>query len=265
MVSWAKFDDGMPDHPKIQACSIPARWLWVESICYSSRFNLDGVIPASWDGLKRKQKLISELLEQGLWESRSAENPGSYIIHDYLDYQPSAEQFMELQEKKAQAGRRGGLAKALAGARGSATDSVVANGKQSPSRPVPSPSSEESILGTQSKPPTSSCSGGGEAEAAPHPSPAELHVSQSRAESLKAKMTAEVQKSRRVPWVFPETEIRHVRGLLQNGVPVDAILSAWRAYVGSMKDPAKISVFYFTGNFNRWAAEAARNREAKRD
>ena len=51
------------------------------------------------------------------------------MIHDYFEYQPSAAEIQELSEKRADAGRRGGLAKAKQLASGPL--------KPVPSRPVP--------------------------------------------------------------------------------------------------------------------------------
>lgn len=258
-MGWVRVDDGMMDHPKIISLSDAAFRLHMKALCWCSRFRTDGRIPPDWPGLSRRTVLRESLIRLQLWVPLTeGEYAGGYEIHDFLKYNPSAQEIKELTESRAKAGRRGGVAKALANAK--------ANAKQNPSKhpskilantlALPSPSPEESYSGTQSKPPTSSCSGGGEAESPP----SRVLAAQGRAEHLKAKMMAEVQKTRRVPWVFPETEIRHIRGLLQGGLPVDAILAAWRAYVGAMKDPAKISVYYFTANVNQWTAEAARSK-----
>lgn len=254
-MSWVKIDDGMPDHPKIVQLSDAAFRLHIAAMCYSSRYGLDGRIPGDWPGVRRRTVLVNSLVKAGVWVRTVGQSGEEFQIHDFLEYNPSAAERKALSESRAKAGRIGGQAKPQAIASASASDSAQA--KRKPSPPLPSPSPEESLPGTQSKPPTSSISGGGEPEA---PSSRVL-AAQGRAEHLKAKMMAEVQKTRRVPWVFPETEIRHIRGLLQSGLPTDAIMAAWRAYVGAMKDPGKISVYYFTTNINRWVADAARSRE----
>lgn len=42
---WVKLSQDFPQHPKMAAVSIPARWLFVEMLCYCSRFLTDGEIP----------------------------------------------------------------------------------------------------------------------------------------------------------------------------------------------------------------------------
>lgn len=41
---WVKLSQDFPQHPKMKAVSIPARWLFVEMLCYCSRFLTDGAI-----------------------------------------------------------------------------------------------------------------------------------------------------------------------------------------------------------------------------
>lgn len=41
---WVKLSQDFPQHPKMAAVSIPARWLFVELLCYCSRFLTDGAI-----------------------------------------------------------------------------------------------------------------------------------------------------------------------------------------------------------------------------
>lgn len=41
---WVKLSQDFPQHPKMAAVSIPAGWLFVEMLCYCSRFLTDGVI-----------------------------------------------------------------------------------------------------------------------------------------------------------------------------------------------------------------------------
>ena len=43
---WVKLSQDFPQHPKTVSVSIPARWLFVEMLCYCSRFLTDGEIPA---------------------------------------------------------------------------------------------------------------------------------------------------------------------------------------------------------------------------
>lgn len=44
---WVKLSQDFPQHPKMMAVSIPARWLFTEILCYCSRFLTDGEVSAS--------------------------------------------------------------------------------------------------------------------------------------------------------------------------------------------------------------------------
>jgi hypothetical protein len=89
---WIRLDDQFPDHPKVIDAGPLAAWLYVCGIGYCNRLLTDGHIPS---GQVRKLadvdnagELAATLVRVGLWE----EVEGGYRIHDYLDYQPSAEQ-----------------------------------------------------------------------------------------------------------------------------------------------------------------------------
>lgn len=97
----------------------------------------DGFIPDEIVSLlfpiRAANKLASKLVDVGLWERCD----GGYRIHDYHDYQPTAEQAAEISEKRAAAGRAGGI---KSGATRQAQ--VEANAKQvasTVSNPVPVP------------------------------------------------------------------------------------------------------------------------------
>lgn len=147
---WIKISLDLPMHPKILAVSVPARWLFMEMLCYCSEYMTDGVVPEvvakrlatntasdTLSGLqsvmlskelsKKASKMLSDLLNAGLTElaehllnelksngdpaTLSYEN-GAYLIHDYLDHQASRKDIIARQERLREAGRRGGLAKA---------------------------------------------------------------------------------------------------------------------------------------------------------
>jgi hypothetical protein len=89
---WIRLDDQFPDHPKVLAAGPAAAWLYVCGIGYCNRLLTDGRIPA---GQVRKladvdnaPELAARLVDVGLWEATE----DGYIIHDFLEYQPSAEQ-----------------------------------------------------------------------------------------------------------------------------------------------------------------------------
>jgi hypothetical protein len=91
MMAWVRLDDGFPDHPKAVQAGPLACWLYVCSLAYANRYLTDGFIPdrqiARLIDAKKPAALAAILVSVGLWE----EIEGGYRIHDYLDYQPSAE------------------------------------------------------------------------------------------------------------------------------------------------------------------------------
>lgn len=112
---WARFDDQFPDHPKVALAGPAAGWLFVCGVCYCARMLTDGFIPI---GQIRKLAdvdnpvaLADRLVEVGLWENAD----GGYRVHDYLEYNPSAQQVKmdreELSRIRAEAGRKGAEAR----------------------------------------------------------------------------------------------------------------------------------------------------------
>jgi len=139
-MGWVRIDDSFAQHPKVAGAGPLAMALQIAGICYCNQNLTDGFIPwavahrlLSWEflgpqeekGRKRFQIAVTSgmcgddvtsefvirlLLEAGMWH----EVDGGYVIHDYLDYQPSREQVLAEREQKQEAGRKGGLASARA-------------------------------------------------------------------------------------------------------------------------------------------------------
>jgi hypothetical protein len=90
-VTWVRIDDHFPDHPKLQKVSDAAGWMFVCGLCYCARLRTDGQIAAgkvkTLTRAHRSGVLAGELVDAGLWES----NDDGFVVHDYLVYQPSAE------------------------------------------------------------------------------------------------------------------------------------------------------------------------------
>lgn len=119
--TYVRIHDGLPDHPKIAEVGGMAAWLYVSSLCYSSRLLTDGIVPARMvarlTDLPDVEALASRLLEANLWHRAQHDCKDCpqglgdvYVIHDYLDHQRSAAEVRELSEKRAAAGRSGGKA-----------------------------------------------------------------------------------------------------------------------------------------------------------
>lgn len=107
-MTWVKIDDNFPDHPRVVGLTDAAFRTHVSAICYSARYLTDGSIPSSAMRSIGPRRAAQELEAAGLW----ARTDHGWMIRDYLDYNPSRAEVEEQRERKREAGRRGGLAKA---------------------------------------------------------------------------------------------------------------------------------------------------------
>lgn len=113
-MSWARFDDQYPDHPKVVKVGPLGMALHTAATCYCARYLTDGFVPAAMiqrlinlDGLFIKSNggsnavthtlLTSELTNAGLFD----EVPGGFMVHDYLKYNPPSEQVKAEKERNA--------------------------------------------------------------------------------------------------------------------------------------------------------------------
>lgn len=127
--TYIRVHDGMPDHPKVEPLSDKAFRLLVSSWAWCSRHRTDGCIRASvWLG-RGTARARTELVDAGLVE---ALDNGDVLVHDYLEHQRSAEEIAELSLKRAEAGSRGGRARASKQAKRQA--SARASAKQTASK-----------------------------------------------------------------------------------------------------------------------------------
>jgi hypothetical protein len=135
--SYILVDDGMDSHPKIEPLTDGAFRLLFVCWFWCSRNKTDGLMPqASW--CKRgTAKQRSELMSVGLAEAVD----GGVQMHDYLDWQRSAQEIEDLKHKRSVAGRLGGKAKANAKHVAKQTGSKVVP-------PSPSPIPTEEVLRT---------------------------------------------------------------------------------------------------------------------
>lgn len=88
-MTWVRIDDNFPEHPKVDALSDAAFRMHVAGLCYANRHLTDGLIP---DRMPRRfihgdnvSGAVDELVDSGLWKTV----PGGWMVHDYLEYQPS--------------------------------------------------------------------------------------------------------------------------------------------------------------------------------
>lgn len=112
-MSWAKLDDRLHDHPKVDAMletdelrGAAALGLWTAALSFAAGQPTDGKL--SRRAIKRLMpehglELAEVLVEHGLWD----EIDDGWAIHDYLDYNPSAADIEKRRKERSEAGRRG--------------------------------------------------------------------------------------------------------------------------------------------------------------
>lgn len=106
---WARMEDGYLGNRKLAGLSTAAICLDLAGIIYSARELRDGLLSngdvqaiASLIHMRRWPPYADELLHAGRWEATA----DGYVIHDYLDYQPSRQQVLEERSAAAQRMRR---------------------------------------------------------------------------------------------------------------------------------------------------------------
>lgn len=133
-MGWVRLDDLFPEHPKVLKAGAAAAWLHVCGVAYCARNLTDGFIPeAKVTGLADLKRVSSEakrLVEAGLWHKVE----GGYMVHDYLDWQRSADEAKAVSARRAAAGRRGGQANGRATAKQNASGLLGAVLQQPPSK-----------------------------------------------------------------------------------------------------------------------------------
>ena len=103
-MTWTRLDDRFPEHPKVVGISNAAFRLHVTALCYASRYQTEGHLPpAALRVIGGRKQLVQELVNAQLWEL----NGQAWLIHDYLDYNPSREQLQQANEQKRIAGAKG--------------------------------------------------------------------------------------------------------------------------------------------------------------
>jgi DnaD/phage-associated family protein len=124
-MTWAKFDDVCPEHPKVAGLSDAAHRLWFNAVCYSTKMNTDGRIKAPILARlypRRPLVLAEQLVTAGLWH----EVADGWDIHDFLTYQPARADVLKKRAEDSERKRRGNA---------SESRKIL----PVPSRPVPKP------------------------------------------------------------------------------------------------------------------------------
>lgn len=144
IMSWIKLDDQWMDHPKIIRAGRDARDIWLASITWCAKHLTDGYFPTellpslavmAGVDVANCQTFARTLLDLCLWDATD----DGYIVHDYLDYNPTKEQTETNRIARSEAGKAGGLAKASKTWQNSSKmpSKTLANGKQNPGKSLP--------------------------------------------------------------------------------------------------------------------------------
>lgn len=166
-MTWARFDDASYDHPKIVDAASrldspnpinECFGAWARMIVWSCKTLTDGRVPlAIAMAIASSKTVLATLCQSGLLH----EVGGGYQLHDFADYQPDSveerKKRADLSDKRREAGRKGGLARAgktVAIARAIARkkpSKKLAIAKQNPS-PDPDPLLSDTIVSGDGEP-----------------------------------------------------------------------------------------------------------------
>jgi hypothetical protein len=106
---WIRLEDTFTEHPKVLEVGQRAAWVHVRAISYCSVHLTDGHLsPAVARAVGATTSIAEALVEARLWEKNG---DGGYLIHDYLEYQPSKAHVEEQRRIKSEAAKKGGASK----------------------------------------------------------------------------------------------------------------------------------------------------------
>lgn len=107
---YIRVDVLLPDHPKLDGLGAAAKWTLIELWCHCGQRLSDGFVrDAAWKRFGTAP-IRRQIVEHGLAERVT----GGYRMHDYLDHQRSLDEVTALREKRSEAGKRSGAARAKA-------------------------------------------------------------------------------------------------------------------------------------------------------
>lgn len=108
-MTWIRVDDHFAEHPKVLALGrdrLAGLGLWTVGACYAGRYLTDGFVPSDVlpPGTQRLQEL---LVRVGLWDRAR----GGYVMHDFLEYNPTREKVLEGRAARKERARRAAAAR----------------------------------------------------------------------------------------------------------------------------------------------------------
>ena len=140
-MSWFRLDDKFHSNQKVIAARNAAVGLYVRCGTWSADQGTEGRIPSHVALMFGTKAEIARVSAAGLWQPTDY----GYLIRDYLEYTLSNDEVGERREKRAEAGRAGGIKSGesrRSKREASASDSgkqIEANTNPDPTRPDPTP------------------------------------------------------------------------------------------------------------------------------
>jgi hypothetical protein len=107
---WVKLDDKLHGHPKASKAGLEALGLHVLAMSHCGAYGQDGHVAPEFvqeKGGAKGLKLAERLVESGLWET----NGDGWLIHDWHEYNPSADDLAEQRAKRSAAGKAAAAAR----------------------------------------------------------------------------------------------------------------------------------------------------------
>jgi hypothetical protein len=111
---WVKLDDEVFEHPKMIAIGIQGRALWLAGLCYANKQTTDGFIPeymlrelASKAGVTDLKGTVAKLTTTYKGNRSPVWHPSEdgYQIHDYAEYQFTADRIADMNAKRHEAAK----------------------------------------------------------------------------------------------------------------------------------------------------------------
>lgn len=161
-MAWVRLDEDFATHPKVLDAGPLGLAMQVAALCYCNRHLTDGRITLaavrtlidldgihSWDGHEvTADHVVKDLVNAGMWHETGHDCPQcppierGYVIHGYLDLQPSRAQVEAKKEQASEAGRRGGLAKAKRTAKRTASEPLSETSSERLAKVCPDPDTD---------------------------------------------------------------------------------------------------------------------------
>jgi hypothetical protein len=106
---WVAFHDEMDEHPKVEPLTDAAYRAWHRLIFYCHRRNLDGRIPKHrWDALRQSIRTELTKVQPGQkWPLVDVSDATGAVLHDYLDWQRSADEIDAARQDASKGGTLG--------------------------------------------------------------------------------------------------------------------------------------------------------------